>query len=70
MPDSDYHDDQFVVMNFINNTVVTDTYAPGISAWELYRACRPWIVRQFADGLNNAVSIRLGNTRQIFLSGA
>lgn len=55
--DVDHQDQKMVIVDLVENAVVTDPNAPGISPTEFLNSMRSGIIRQAADGIGNPLSV-------------
>ena len=62
-----YEDTALVIVYLVNYPVVTNSNPPRISPAELVCAMRAWLGYEIADCINNAVLMRLRNSRERFL---
>ncbi len=66
MTDGDDGDDEFTVLDLINNPVITDADAVGVSAFEFFATGRARISLQLHHFIFNAVAMALGSLFSCF----
>ena len=60
--------DQLLIPNFIDDTVVTDSDPPGITTTELLASRWSWHICQGTDGINDSILLSDGDSAESFLS--